>query len=139
MVMLSRDQFNKALGKALQAAREARGLTRAELAKNLKERPLDPETYLRQLAALGVMAEYIRRRTRLTQEEVARRGRIPVSFVRELETSHIPNPDSYLIYCLTCGLDIPYSELQKKVDRLAQTPLDENDRPIPRKRKTKIE
>ena len=66
---------------------------------------------------------------------MAERGAIPIGFVRDLETCKIYNPDSYLVYCLSFGLGIPYAGFEKRVDRLAQTPLDENDRPIRKKKK----
>ena len=66
---------------------------------------------------------------------MAERGAIPIGFVRDLEACKIYNPDSYLVYCLTFGLGIPYSRFEKRLDRVAETPLDENDRPIRKKRK----
>ena len=133
--MLTRDEFNKGIGQAIQALREARGLSRAELAKRMREHPVDPEWYLRRLAALCTLAYHIRKQKKLTHQQVAKRGKIPIRFVRDLEACKIHNPDSYLVYCLTFGLGIPYARFEKRVDRLAQTPLDENDRPIRKSKK----
>ena len=72
---------------------------------------------------------------KLTHKQVAERGKIPIRFVRDLEACKVHNPDSYLVYCLTFGLGIPYSRFEKRLDRVAETPLDENDRPIRKKRK----
>lgn len=133
--MLTREQFQKAFGRAIQALREAQGLSRAELAERLNQQPIDPELYMRRLAALGTMANHIRKQKKLTPQQVAVRGKIPVGFVRDLEDCKIPNPDSYLVYCLTFGLGIPYAKFERRVDRLAKTPLDENDRPIRKKKR----
>ena len=133
--MLTRDQFNKAFGQAIKAAREAQGLSRAELAERMRQHPVDPEWYLRRLAALCTLAFQIRKQKKLTHKQVAERGKIPIGFVRDLEACKIQNPDSYLVYCLTFGLGIPYTRFEKRVDRLAKTPLDENDRPIRKEKK----
>ena len=133
--MLTRDEFNKGIGQAIQALREARGLSRAELAKRMREHPVDPEWYLRRLAALCTLAFHIRKQKKLTYRQVAERGKIPIRFVRDLEACKIHNPDSYLVYCLSFGLGIPYARFEKRVDRVAKTPLDENDRPIRKSKK----
>ena len=133
--MLTRDEFNKGFGQAIKAAREAQGLSRAELAERMRQHPVDLEWYLRRLAALCTLAFDIRRQKKLTQRQVAERGKIPIGFVRDLEACKIQNPDSYLVYCLTFGLGIPYTRFEKRVDRLAKTPLDENDRPIRKEKK----
>src|ERR1700735_5731052 len=134
--MLTRDQFNKAFGQPNKAAPEAQGLSRAELPERIRQHPVDPEQYLRRLAGLCSLAYLIRKQKKLTHKQVAERGKIPIGFVRDLEACKIQNPDSYLVYCLTFGLGIPYARFEKRVDRLAKTPLGENDRPI-RKRKKK--
>src|ERR1700723_4734204 len=133
--MLTREEFNRAFGEAIKAAREARGLSRAELAERMRQHPVDPEWYLRRLAALCTLAYLIRKQKKLTHKQVAERGKIPIGFVRDLEACKINNPDSYLVYCLTFGLGIPHARFEKRVDRLGQTPLDENDRPIRTKKK----
>jgi transcriptional regulator with XRE-family HTH domain len=133
--MLTRDEFNKRFGQAIKSAREAQGLSRAELAERMRQHPVDPERYLRRLAALCTLAFHIRKQKKLTHKQVAERGKIPISFVRDLEACKIHNPDSYLVYCLTFGLGIPYARFEKRVDWLAKTPLNENDRPIRTKKK----
>jgi len=133
--MLTREEFNKAFGQAIKAAREAQGLSLAELAERMRQQPVDPEWYLRRLAALCTLAYLIRKQKKLTHRQVAERGKIPIGFVRDLEACKIHNPDSYLVYCLSFGLGIPYSRFEKRVDRLAKTPLDENDRPIRKSKK----
>ena len=133
--MLTRDQFNKAFGQAIKAAREAQGLSRAELAERMRQHPVDPEWYLRRLAALCTLAYLIRKQKKLTHKQVAERGKIRIAFIRDLEAYKIHNPDSYLVYCLSFGLGIPYARFEKRVDRLAKTPLDDNDGPIRTKTK----
>ena len=123
------------MGQAIKAAREAQGLSRAELAKRMREHPVDPEWYLRRLAALCTLAFHIRKQKKLTHQQVAKRGKIPIRFVRDMEACKIHNPDSYLVYCLTFGLGVPYARFEKRVDRVAETRLGENDRPIRKKRK----
>ena len=133
--MLTRDEFNKGFGQAIKAAREAQGLSRAELAERIRQHPVDPERYLRRLAALCTLAYLIRKQKMLTHRQVAERGKIPIGFVRDLEACKIHNPDSYLVYCLSFGLGIPYARFEKRVDRLAKTPLDENGRPMRKSKK----
>jgi transcriptional regulator with XRE-family HTH domain len=133
--MLTRDEFNKGFGQAIKAEREAQGLSRAQLAERIRQHPIDPEWYLRRLAALCTLAFHIRKQKKLTHQQVAKRGKLPIRFVRDLEACKIHNPDSYLVYCLSFGLDIPYAKFEKRVDRMARTPLDENDRPIRKKKK----
>src|ERR1700749_1714307 len=132
--MLTRDEFNKGVGQAIQALREAQALSRAELAKRMREHPVDPEWYLRRLAALCTLAYHIRKQKKLTHKQVAERGKIPIRFVRDLEACKIHNPDSYLVYCLSFGLGIPYARFEKRVDRVAEPRRGENDRPIRKKR-----
>ena len=133
--MLTREEFNKGFGQAVKAAREAQGLSQAQLAERIRQHPVDPEWYLRRLAALCTLAFHIRKQKKLTYRQVAERGKIPIRFVRDLEACKIHNPDSYLVYCLTFGLGIPYARFEKRVDRVAKTPLDENDRPIRKSKK----
>src|ERR1700679_1073543 len=133
--MLTRSQFNRGFGHAIKAAREAQGLSRAVLAERMRQHPVDPEWYLRRLAALCTLAFHIRKHKKLTHQQVAARGKIPIRFVRDLEACKINNPDSYLVYCLSFGLGIPYARFEKRVDLLAKTPLDENDRPIRKEKK----
>jgi transcriptional regulator with XRE-family HTH domain len=136
--MLTRNEFNKGFGQAIKAAREAQGLSRAELAERIRQHPVDPEWYLRRLAALCTLACHIRKQKKLTHRQVAERGKIPVRFVRDLEACKIHNPDTYLFYCLSFGLGIPYARFEKRVDRLARTTLDENDRPIRTKKRNDV-
>src|SRR3984957_14552547 len=133
--MLTRDEFNKGFGQGIKTAPEGRGVSRAELAERIRQHPVDPERYLRRLAALCTLAYLIRKQKKLTHRQVAERGRIPIGFVRDLGACKIHNPDSYLVYCLTFGLGLPYARFEKRVDRLAKTPLDENDRPIRKEKK----
>src|SRR5580698_8878208 len=133
--MLTRDEFNKGVGQAIKAVREAQGLSRAELAERMRQHPVDPEWYLRRLAALCTLAFHIRKQKKLTHKQVAERGKIPIGFVRDLEACKIHNPNSYLVYCLSFGLGIPYSKFEKRVDRLAKDTWDENDRPIRKEKK----
>src|ERR1700728_4481114 len=110
--------------------------SQAQVVERLRTHPVNPEGDLRRLAALCTLAFHIRKQKKLTYRQVAERGKIPIGFVRDLEACKIHNPDSYLVYCLTFGLGIPYARFEKRVDRLAKIPLDENDRPT-RKEKRK--
>ena len=64
--MLTRHEFNKGVGQVIKAMREAQGLSSAELAKRMREHPVDPEWYLRRLAALCTLAFHIRKQKNLT-------------------------------------------------------------------------
>src|ERR1700722_14203941 len=130
--MLTREEFNKAFGQAIKAAREAQGLSLVQLAERMRQHPVDPERYLRRLAALCTLAFHIRKQKKLTHKQVAERGKMPIGFVRDLEACKIHNPDSYLVYCLTFGLGIPYARFEKRVDRLAKIPFDEKGKPTPK-------
>jgi len=70
--MLTREEFNKAFGQAIKAAREAQGLSRAELAERMSQHPVDREWYLRRLAALCTLAFLIRKQKKLTHKQVSR-------------------------------------------------------------------
>ena len=134
--MLTREEFLQGLGEALRAAREKRGLSREELAERLSQSPVDPEDYLRRLAALCTLAQTIREQKGLTHKQVAERSKLSVRFVRDLEACKIQDPDAYNIYCLSFGLGVPYPKFEARIARLSRTPLDDRDRPIPAKRKS---
>ena len=135
MVLLTREEFYKRLGRALRNAREKRGLSRVQLAEQLKQIPIDPERHLRQIAALSVIAGQIRRQKGLSRKQVAERANLPVEFVRDMEAGKLWNPETYSVYCLAYGLRTTYPTLEKRVDALSRTELDENDRPARRKKK----
>jgi transcriptional regulator with XRE-family HTH domain len=135
MPFLTREGFYKRLGQALRNAREERGLSREQLAEQLKQMPIDPERHLRHIAALSIIAGHIRRKKRLTLKQVAERANLPVAFVRDMEAGKIWNPETYSVYCLAYGLRTTYRTFEKKVDVLSRTELDENDRPVRRKKK----
>jgi transcriptional regulator with XRE-family HTH domain len=135
MALLTREEFYKRLGQALRNLREERGLSRKQLAEQLNQMPVDPERNLRHIAALSIMAGHIRRQKRLSRKQVAERGNLPVEFVRDMEAGKIWNPETYSIYCLAYGLRTAYRTFEKKVDVLSRTELDENDRPVRRKKK----
>jgi transcriptional regulator with XRE-family HTH domain len=137
MALLTREEFYKLLGQALRNAREERGFSREQLAEQLNKMPIDPERHLRHIAALSIIAGHIRRKKRLTLKQVAERANLPVEFVRDMEAGKIWNPETYAIYCLAYGLRTAYPALEKRVDELSHTELDENDRPV-RKRKKHI-
>jgi transcriptional regulator with XRE-family HTH domain len=135
MALLTREEFYKLLGHALRNAREERGLSREQLAEQLKQMPIDPERHLRHIAALSIIAGHIRRKKRLTLKQVAERAKLPVEFVRDMEAGKIWNPETYAIYCLSYGLRTAYPALEKRVDVLSHTELDGNDKPVRRKKK----
>jgi transcriptional regulator with XRE-family HTH domain len=136
MAFLTREQFYKLLGQALKNAREQRGLSREQLADQLKQMPIDPERHLRHIAALSIIAGHIRQKKRLTRKQVAERANLPVAFVRDMEAGKIWNPEIYSIYCLAYGLRTAYPAFEKRVDVLSRTELDENDRPVRKKKNT---
>jgi transcriptional regulator with XRE-family HTH domain len=136
MALLTREEFYKLLGHVLRRAREKRGLSREQLAAQLNQMPIDPERHLRHIAALSIMAGHIRRTKGLTRKQVADRAHLPVEFVRDLEAGKIWNPEVYSIYCLAYGLRTSFSAFEKRVDVLSRTELDENDRPVRKKKKT---
>lgn len=135
MAFLTRKEFYKLLGQALRDAREERGLSREQLAEQLKQTSIDPERHLRHIAALSVIAGHIRRKKHLTLKQVAERANLPVAFVRDMEAGKIWNPETYSVYCLAYGLRTTYPAFEKKVDVLSRTELDENDRPFRKKKK----
>ena len=81
------------------------------------------------------LAQAIRERKRLTHQQVAERAKLPVQYVRNLEVCKIHNPDAYCLYCLSFGLGNPFPILEERIDRLARTPLDDQDRPLRIKKK----
>ena len=135
MALLTREEFYKRLGQALRNARKKCGLSRAQLAEQLKQNPIDPEWHMRQVAALSVTAGQIRRQKILSRKQVAERANLPVEFVRDMEAGKIWNPETYSIYCVAFGLRTAYSTFEKRVDALSRTELDESDRPVRRKKK----
>jgi transcriptional regulator with XRE-family HTH domain len=135
MVLLTREEFYKRLGQVLREAREKRGLSREQLAGELKQIPIDPERHLRHIAALSITAGQVRRQKRLTVKQVAERANLPVEFVRDMEAGKIWNPETYAIYCLAYGLRTSYPAFEKRVDLLSRTELDKNDTPVRRKKK----
>jgi ribosome-binding protein aMBF1 (putative translation factor) len=130
MSLLSRREFYQMLGHALRNAREKLALSRAQAAEELNQIRPDPEQVLRSIAARMVVATQIRRQKKLTREQVAKRGNLPVEFVRDFEEGKILNPDVYSVYCLSYGLRISLAKFQARVERLSRTPLDKDDRPI---------
>jgi transcriptional regulator with XRE-family HTH domain len=129
VALLTREEFYKRLGQALRNAREKRGLSRTQLAKQLKQIPIDPERHLRRVAG------HIRRQKGLSRKQVAERANLPVEFVHDMEAGKIWNPETYSIYCLAYGLRTAYSTFEKRVDALSRTELDKSDRPVRRKKK----
>ena len=135
MALLTREEFYKRLGQALRNLREERGLSRKQLAEQLNQMSVDPERHLRHIAALSIIAGHIRRQKGLSRKQVAERGNLPLEFVRDMEAGKVWNPEVYSIYCLAYGLRTAYRTFEKKVDVLSRTELDENDRPVRRKKK----
>ena len=135
MTLLTKEEFYKQLGHALRNLREERGLSRKQLAEQLNQMHIDPERHLRHIAALSIIAGHIRRKKRLTLKQVAERANLPVAFVRDMEAGKIWNPETYSVYCLAYGLRTTYPAFEKRVDVLSRTELDENDRPVRRKKK----
>ena len=135
MALLTREEFYKRLGQALRNLREERGLSRNQLAEQLKQMPVDPERHLRHIAALSIMAGHIRRQKGLSRKQVAERGNLPLEFVRDMEAGKIWNPETYSVYCLAYGLRTAYPAFEKRVDVLSHTALDKNNRSVRRKKK----
>jgi transcriptional regulator with XRE-family HTH domain len=135
MVLLTKEEFYRRLGQVLKSEREKLGLSRAQVAEQLRQVLIDHERHLRKIAALSVLAGHIRRQKGLSRKQVAQRGNLPVKFVRDIEAGKIVNPEMYLVYCLSYGLRIPLSQFEKRIDRLSRTELDEHDRPVFKKKK----
>lgn len=135
MVLLTREEFHIRLGQALTNAREKHRLSRAQLAEQSEQIPVDPGRHMRKLAALSVIAGHIRRQACPSRKQVTERANLLVEFVRDMETGIISNPETYSIYCPAYGLRTAYPTLEKRVDALFRTELDESDRPVRRKKK----
>lgn len=135
MVLLTRKKFHIRLGQAVTNAREKQSLSRAKLAEQPEQIPVDPGRHLRKVAALSVIAGHIRRQKCLSRKQVTERANLPVKFVRDVETGKISNPETYSIYCRAYGLRTAYPTLEKRVDALSRAELDESDRPVRRKKK----
>lgn len=114
MVLLTRGQFHIRLGQALTNAREKHSLSRAQLAEQSEQIPVDPGRHMRKLAALSLIAGHIRRQKCLSRKQVTERANLPVEFVRDMETGKISNPETYSIYCLAYGLRAPLTKPLKR-------------------------
>jgi transcriptional regulator with XRE-family HTH domain len=129
MALLSREEFNRRFAQRIGELRQARGLSRAEMAEGLKQAlenrtPADVEMALRRIAALAAVITSQREKRRWTYDQLAERSGVPVQFIRDLEELKDFNPDTYFLYRVGNGLGFDFPALLRKVWRLAGTELD---------------
>ena len=123
---ISREQFNQAIGAALSALRVERGLSQAEVAEGINAIPkVDrQERGTRAVAAYAALSIILRNEQGLTQEELAKRSRVPLEFVCDLEAGKDPNPDFYFLYCLSVGFDLSFTQFARRAEELSDIPND---------------
>ena len=121
---ISRGEFNQAIGTALSALRVERGFSRAEVAEGINAIPeVDrQERRTRAVAAYAALSIILRNEQGLTQEGLAKRSQVPVEFVCNLEAGNDPNPDFYLLYCLSIGFDLSFAEFAHRAEDLSDAP-----------------
>ena len=134
MNLLTREEFNKKVGRRMREQREHMGLSQAEVAERVSQIPVDVEMRMRRLAAVTTLVTWLREKRGLTCEQLAKRSEVPVRFVRDLEGLRDFNPDFYFLYRVSHTLGLTLPAFMRKVERLARTELDEHDRPVSRKR-----
>ena len=119
MKHLSREEFNRRLGLNVKAVRRARRMSRSDLSASLQANISTSENedeQLRTIAAFSATTTRMREDLGLTQKQLAARSRVSLEFVRNLEAARDPNPDMYLIYCLSYGLDVPFRTFWRRVE-----------------------
>jgi transcriptional regulator with XRE-family HTH domain len=118
---ISREEFNQAIGAALSALRVERGFSQEKLAEGINAIPqVDrKERGTRAVAAYAALSIILRNEQDLTQEELAKRSQVPLEFVCDLEAGKDPNPDFYLLYCLSIGFDLSFAEFAYRAEELS--------------------
>jgi|ERR1700733_7219065 len=134
MELLTREEFNKKIGRRMRELREYRGLSQAEVAERVSQVQVDAEMRMRRLAAITSLVTWLREKRGLSCEQLAKRSQVPARFVRDLEGLRDSNPDHYFLYRVSHTLGLTLSAFMRRVERLAGTELDEHDRPAPTKR-----
>jgi transcriptional regulator with XRE-family HTH domain len=134
MELLTREEFNKKIGRRMRELREYRGLSQAEVVERVSQVQVDAEMRMRRLAAITSLVTWLREKRGLSCEQLAKRSEVPARFVRDLEGLRDSNPDYYFLYRVSHALGLTLSAFMRRVERLAGTELDEHDRPVSRKR-----
>jgi hypothetical protein len=118
---ISREEFNRAIGAALRALRVERGLSQTEVAEGINAIPEVEmqERGTRSVAAYAALSITLRDEHGLTQEALAKRSRVPLEFVCNLEAGKDPNPDFYFLYCLSAGFDLSFAEFARRAEELS--------------------
>jgi DNA-binding transcriptional regulator YiaG len=126
---LSRREFNRRFGLGIKAIRQAKEMSRLDLAASLHgslSRPRSEDEHLRTVAAFSAATTCMREEQGLTQDELAARSRVPLDFVRNLEAAKDTNPDGYFLYCLSYGLGVPFSKFRERAEEFLLLPDDES-------------
>ena len=126
---LSRREFNRSFGLGVRAIRQAKGMSRLDLAVSLQgslSTSRSEDEHLRTVAAFSATTTWMREEQGLTQDELAARSRVPLDFVRNLEAAKDANPDGYFLYCLSYGLGVPFSTFWQRVEEFLLLPDDES-------------
>jgi transcriptional regulator with XRE-family HTH domain len=119
MKFLSRREFNRHFGLSVKAIRQAKNLSRRDLAASLQATRSTSESedvFPRTVAAFGAATTRMREDLGLTKEQLAVRSRVPLEFVCNLEAARDTNPDIYLLYCLSFGLGVPLSTFWRRAE-----------------------
>src|ERR1700729_151646 len=95
MELLTREEFNKKIGRRMRELREYRGLSQAEVAERVSQVQVDAEMRMRRPAAITSLVTWLREKRGLSCEQLAKRSEVPARFVRDLEGLRDPNPDHY--------------------------------------------
>jgi transcriptional regulator with XRE-family HTH domain len=121
---ISREEFNQAIGAALNALRAERGFSQGEVAESINAIPgIDrQERSTRAVAAFAALSIILRNERGLTQEELAKRSQVPAEFVCDLEAGNDPDPDFYFLYCISIGFDLSFTEFAHRAEGLSDIP-----------------
>jgi transcriptional regulator with XRE-family HTH domain len=125
---LSRREFNRSFGLNIKTIRQARSISRPDLAASLRAAVRTSGTeheHLRTVAASSAATTRMRENLGLTQEQLAARSRVPVEFVRSLEAAKDVNPDVYSLYCLSYGLGVSFPTFWQRVEEFLPIGKDE--------------
>jgi transcriptional regulator with XRE-family HTH domain len=118
--------ITEAIGAALAALRVERGLSQAEVAEGINaiSEASRQERDTRTVAAYAALSIILRNEQGLTQEELAKRSKVPFEFVRDLEEGKDPNPDFYFLYCLSTSFNLSFTEFAHRAEELSSIPDD---------------
>ena len=119
--MLRQRAFYKLFGQRLRELREARGISREELATTVTLLSRDPERERNseeRIRCIGAAARQLRIEKALTQSEVAGRGKLPLPFVEAIEANELRDVEIYAIYQLSVGLGVSLGDFYVLVEKL---------------------